>query len=133
MFQNILLIVAAVAVAWFLVRMLPGRQKPGIRAYRDATPVNPFSAVSVYPSPAGCQAVQAIKGKRFLSSEAPHLPLAACTAEKCHCVYHHHTDRRTGDGDRRGIGSGALSPGKTNRRLGDGRRKIDKDSDLSWV
>lgn len=133
MFQNILLIAIAGAVAWFLVRMFSGREKSATLVHKDATPAKPFAAVSIHPSPECCQAVQVTKGKRFLSREAPRLPLAECTANECRCVYRHHADRRSSNGDRRGLGFVALNPSSTNRRLGVGRREIDKDSNLTWV
>jgi hypothetical protein len=136
MFQNVLIIVFVGILAWFLVRLLPGRGSSGKRANKDATAARPFSAVSVFPAPTACEAARAIKGNRFLSVEAPLLPLPQCTAERCHCIYHHHADRRTGNGDRRALGSaGALLLGNTskNRRSSAGRRGIDKDGDLSWT
>ena len=62
---------------------------------------NPFHAVSIQPTAQGCAAAAAIKGVRFLSEEAPGLPLEECTAATCHCTYAHHVDRRRGNGDRR--------------------------------
>ena len=69
------------------------------RSGREAA--NPFHAVSIHPTVQGCAAAAAIKGKRFLSAEAPGLPLGECTAAICHCTYAHHVDRRRGNGDRR--------------------------------
>ena len=43
-----------------------------------------------------CRAAAAIAGQRFLSEEAPVLPLPDCdTPRECRCVYQHFTDRRT--------------------------------------
>lgn len=53
-----------------------------------------FHAVSVVPEPGCCEAVQKLAGQRFLSAEAPTLPLADCTAANCGCRYRHHADRR---------------------------------------
>ena len=129
MLTNILLVFIAGLIAWFLVRIFT-------RTGASSGPPKPrFSAVSVYSPSDRCQAASALKGIHFLSNEAPHLPLDGCTAAKCHCVYRHHADRRSGNGDRRGIVSGndfLLGRDIRNRRLGSGRREIDKDSDLSW-
>jgi hypothetical protein len=62
---------------------------------------DPFHAVSVVPAEGCCSAVNSIKFQRFLSDEAPGLPLADCAAEDCRCRYIHHTDRRSGARDRR--------------------------------
>jgi hypothetical protein len=54
-----------------------------------------WHAVSVVPKGAGCQAAHALRGTRFLSSEAPRLPLSQCTNPKsCICSYKHYEDRR---------------------------------------
>jgi hypothetical protein len=40
--------------------------------------------------------VDALEDARFLSDEAPSLPLAGCkTPQSCRCVYVHFNDRRT--------------------------------------
>ena len=41
-----------------------------------------------------CGAVRAIAEKRFLSSEAPILPLPDCDSDECRCVYKRFDDRR---------------------------------------
>jgi hypothetical protein len=62
---------------------------------------HPFHAVSIEPTPASCPAAASIKAQRFLSEEAPSLPLMKCDASKCECRYVHHADRRSGALDRR--------------------------------
>ena len=137
MFQNILLTVFAVLIVWFLARLFPRREKNITGAFRDSFPASPFCAVSVYPPPAGCQAAKTIKGKSFLSNEAPHLPLEGCTAARCHCVYQHHADRRTSNAARRELGAESyfLSQGwgNRNRRLLAGRRGRDIYGDFRWA
>ena len=63
---------------------------------RRYTVTNPFHAVSVLAGPAACQAARGCAGTRFLSTEAPPLPLPGCDAAACKCRYQHHTDRRSG-------------------------------------
>jgi len=63
---------------------------------RRYTLTNPFHAVSVQPGPSACQTARDCAEKRFLSAEAPTLPLAGCDATRCNCRYLHHQDRRTG-------------------------------------
>jgi hypothetical protein len=55
----------------------------------------PWHAVTLLSKGETCEAVRALRGVRFLSSEAPHLPLPQCTqARACTCSYRHHSDRR---------------------------------------
>lgn len=56
-----------------------------------------FHGVAIKASDAcQCKAVKALEGKRYLSDEAPSLPLAECDSPgACRCVYEHFNDRRT--------------------------------------
>jgi hypothetical protein len=74
-----------------------GRSKPAPQP--TAKPAaNPYHAVEIKPGTACCLAVQALAGKRHLSSEKPpKLPVQECTRmEACLCRYLHHPDRRVG-------------------------------------
>lgn len=54
-----------------------------------------WHAVAIKPKGECCDAVQARRATRFLSSDAPRLPLPECsTSDTCTCVYKHHADRR---------------------------------------
>jgi hypothetical protein len=54
-----------------------------------------WHAVAIRPKGDSCEAVQACRSARYLSKEAPRLPLAECTtSDTCTCVYKHHEDRR---------------------------------------
>jgi len=54
-----------------------------------------WHAVAIRPKGSTCEAVQACRSARYLSKEAPRLPLAECTSsDTCTCVYKHHPDRR---------------------------------------
>ena len=59
---------------------------------------NLFHGVAV-ETPRGdgvCRAAAAIVGNRYLSEDAPSLPLPDCDIPReCRCVYQHFTDRRT--------------------------------------
>lgn len=56
---------------------------------------NPWHAVSIVPGRVPCAAANAFRGRRFLSANAPHLPLLVCTRkDSCQCAYKHHDDRR---------------------------------------
>lgn len=55
----------------------------------------PWHAVSIAAAEPGCPEAEAMKGRRFLSNEAPRLPLPGCSQPwACRCVYRHHADRR---------------------------------------
>lgn len=58
--------------------------------------VNPHHAVAIRPGKDCCGEARALAGRRFLSGEAPDLPLRECTAKRCTCVYQHFDDRRSG-------------------------------------
>ena len=135
MFKSILLIAVAGGLAWLLLRLFPGRGKARTGMPGVSPKSHPYHAVSIHTGSSGCPPAKALKQKRFLSGEAPQLPLAECTSQKCHCVYQHHTDRRSGNGNRRAIGSAAVGMlrGDGERRRTSGRRKIDNNDDLSWV
>jgi len=61
----------------------------------------PFHAVSIHADTQCCAAVSAVEAQRFLSEDAPGLPLPLCDQETCRCKYQHHGDRRSGARDRR--------------------------------
>jgi hypothetical protein len=89
-----------------------------------------FRAVSIHAYGGRCLASQSVSGQRFLTSEAPTLPLEECTAEKCNCRYVHHADRRRGTRDRRTLSglleeSPVFSMGGHDRRITTGRRTKD--------
>ncbi len=54
-----------------------------------------YHAVSIKHSAAGCRAAKAVGNVRFLSNEAPLIPLPGCnTPKSCRCRYEHYPDRR---------------------------------------
>jgi hypothetical protein len=59
------------------------------------TPPSPWHAVSIVSSAACCPAAMGLLDSRFLSNEAPALPLESCSMRAhCRCSYQHHGDRR---------------------------------------
>lgn len=89
---------------------------------------NPHHAVEVVPGQHACPEARALRGRRFLSREAPVLPLAGCGSEQCTCRYEHHEDRRKGGRRARDLAvaidgySGEEQRDETRR----GRRKSDQ-------
>jgi hypothetical protein len=104
---------------------------PSRPASRPAAPSNAkrqpprgYHGVSLKPCKNACDAVQTIIGQRFLSSEAPALPLAGCDRQQCKCTYGHYSDRRDKEDRRTGWGTfGGFVPS-----LSEGNRR-DKGRD----
>jgi hypothetical protein len=67
---------------------------PPARVPRKAT--SPHHAVVVVPGRHACAEAYAVRNRRFLSREAPVLPLPGCGSAQCECRYEHHDDRRKG-------------------------------------
>jgi hypothetical protein len=88
----------------------------------------PWHAVSVLAGPLCCEAARALPTIRYLSREAPRLPLAHCSSPaSCSCSYKHYADRR-GQPRRKDDLSGlrrAPISGSIERRVLRGRREDD--------
>jgi len=86
-----------------------------------------WHAVTIVAKSGSCEAARAARNTRYLSAEAPRLPLAACSKpEACSCSYKHYADRRAET--RRADDGGALSRGtraSPERRMQPDRRKTD--------
>jgi hypothetical protein len=89
-----------------------------------------WHAVEILAPKTACPAARALKGKRFLSAEAPVLPLPQCSRSgACGCVYKKHTDRRADarrEEDDTGIRRFVMPA--DDRRKGRGGRKSDQGS-----
>ena len=88
-----------------------------------------YRAVEIRCPEDACEAAKAERGKRYLSSDAPTLPLSACDkGHRCACRYRHHEDRR-GKEDRRSAGPSATGRLDKERRNKRGRRAEDTVED----
>ncbi|MBT8085636.1 MAG: hypothetical protein HKN35_05050 [Woeseia sp.] len=118
------IVIIATAIAGLLLYARSRKREPStLRAIpRDAT--NAFHAVSVRPGLSSCAAARTVNGTRFLSAEAPQLPLPDCDETTCTCRFAHHNDRRAND-DRRSPfqTSAGITLTQTN---GERRRKTDR-------
>lgn len=88
-----------------------------------------FHCVETHHHGKCCEAVKALHGKRFLSAEAPILPIQGCDQAHCECDYVHHDDRRY-DNRRTDVGLQQAMYGQTGEvehrsKTGHGRRKTD--------
>jgi hypothetical protein len=114
-------ILAAGAAYWFTAR----RETP--RSARAAAPLplkagGRFGGVEIRTRGGACRAAHALQGRRFLSKDAPSLPLPDCTHVKCACTFSKLPDRRT---EGRRLDYGTLNASlflTTNRRTKRDRR-----------
>jgi hypothetical protein len=92
-----------------------------------AMPRSAWHAVSIVSSAACCPAAMGLLGSRFLSKEAPRLPLKHCSMNaECRCSYQHHDDRRTSSRRTPDLWSpGRGDYGGEERRRERGRRNTD--------
>jgi hypothetical protein len=61
----------------------------------DPRRTTPWHAVSIVTANSCCSAASSLRGVRFLSADAPRLPLSQCNFNvDCLCSYKHHSDRR---------------------------------------
>jgi hypothetical protein len=72
--------------------------------------------------------VRKLVGQRFLSREAPRLPLRDCDRPDCSCRYEHHEDRRRGPRRARemGVAIDGYEGEEQREKLRRGRRKGDR-------
>ncbi len=68
--------------------------QPRPRTARHHWVTNPWHAVSIVPNPQACGKARGLSRVRFLSKDAPSLPLEDCDARLCGCHYRHYEDRR---------------------------------------
>jgi len=109
------------------------RSTPASTPGRHIQLTNPWHAVSIATNKRCCQASIAAKSRRFLSGEAPRLPLEGCSQpKKCICVYKHFNDRRAGfrraaelDPSERPYARPATSSRSQELRRSKGRRAAD--------
>lgn len=88
-------------------------------------PASKWHGVTIVLQTSSCAAAAMCRNTRYLSREAPRLPMSSCPhPELCECTYKHFEDRRTGT--RRGVdcGNGGAKPG-AERRKSRGRRARD--------
>lgn len=106
-----------------LLETKPDRKDPTEHRVRRR-PSQRWHAVTIVACAGACAAVHGCKGKRYLSLDAPRLPLEQCDAARCDCKYRHYADRRAAP--RRAQEKGAPEKRVTeNRRESRGRRVTD--------
>lgn len=92
----LVMLVAAAVLGW---RYSARQKKLHTAPVSRQRPPKTYHCVEVRKGSPACKAVLDLGDTRFLSEEAPSLPLSGCTMEKCTCSFIHYDDRR--DDDRR--------------------------------
>jgi hypothetical protein len=87
------------SISKFIRSLLPGQaSRPplpqALKIPRHHWVTNPWHAVSIVSSAPACHQARSLARMRFLSSQAPPLPLEGCERRQCSCHYRHHQDRR---------------------------------------
>jgi len=93
-------LLALVALAWRFLR--PGKKpapKPIVSGRPTRRPRHYYGVV-FRPGPTACRFANALREQRFLSEEAPRLPISGCDSSRCECLLIP-TDDRRGSRDRR--------------------------------
>lgn len=91
-----LLVMAVVCGVGFCLRRRHARTETAA-CIADVFDTRKYHCVVITYSNDACEAVRRLEGQRFLSAEAPRLPLQGCGAESCPCRYVHYNDRREED------------------------------------
>lgn len=93
------LLMLGTALGWsvYTRNAMAGMRRSSLTGRQQSEPgsVKPsFRAVAVNPGDCACANARKLSGQRFLSREAPILPLRDCGNVRCKCTYLHHADRR---------------------------------------
>ena len=93
LFALIAALAALAAAGYWLISRRPAASKnpPPPRAKEGGR----FGGVQIRPRLGACRAAQLLQGHRFLSKDAPTLPLRECSAARCSCTFSKLPDRRT--------------------------------------
>ena len=86
----------------------------------------PWHAVRVVAGDLACTAVAKLENARFLSTQAPQLPLHDCShPSRCKCTYRHFSDRRAAPRRWRDRTGFPVPRSEEERRKNRGRRRTD--------
>jgi hypothetical protein len=86
---------------------------------------NPWHAVAIVPGQRACQAARAAGHTRYLSADAPPLPLLHCNTRSCTCHYRHYQDRRRSPRRAADVAASRFNWTGRERRAAPGRRSTD--------
>jgi len=129
----LLLVVLVGAYFWLRQREAATPQQPPEKRRLEQTP-SEYHAVSIRFDAGACTAAQALDGQRFLSAEAPRLPLTECDVPECSCRFVHHADRRGKDDRRSPFAPGGISAasGRYEQERREGRERRHDPDDIDF-
>src|SRR4030067_3089782 len=93
MAQAVVLILIAVAAAFWWHRMTK-RQKPQVSLASKKGNRSNYHCVEVHCENVACYSAKRLGTIRFLSEEAPSLPVPGCNVQTSTCIYVHYDNRR---------------------------------------
>jgi hypothetical protein len=116
-------------VAWLIIRTRQQSTSAKPNPVRPASmESSEYHAVSIKFKDKACDAAKAMAGQRFLSAEAPILPLPECDVAECNCHFSHYKDRRARN-DRRSPFASSISMDTTGRFTVEQRERKDRRHD----
>ncbi len=123
-------------VGWLFIRRRQSKETAAVKPRgRAPTSKKSYHAVSIKFEPRACMAAKSMEGQRFLSGEAPRLPLPECDVTECQCHFAHHEDRRVNK-DRRNVFDASGHSSTTGKfeqeRRGTRDRRHDDDDDFIY-
>lgn len=110
----------------------PISEYPPVAELQNLSIKSNFHSVEIVNDAMDCTRANSLQGQRYLSAQAPTLPLKGCNSSPCRCRYVHHADRRKFDEERRiqfGVSHELYGTfGEQNRRNSkrSGRRQYDQ-------
>ncbi len=133
---TLIVMVLVLLVGWLFIRRRQSKKTVVVKPRRRApTRKKSYHAVSIKFDSRACMAAKTMEGQRFLSSEAPRLPLPDCDVTECLCHFAHYKDRRVNK-DRRNVFSASGHSSATGRheqeRRGLKDRRHDDDDDFIY-
>ena len=129
--MDIALLIVLIAISRLIyIQLWPSSQPTTVRrSAKNGFAVPSYRSVSIVCGSGACESAKALSEKRFLSSEAPMIPLPDCNSSTCTCKYVHYQDRRKQSRDRRApaaLGTELFTRTKREeRRSESGRRRSD--------
>lgn len=124
MYALLILAIAIAGLAYFFWRRHAKQQAQASLAQAHARrEKNRFHCVEIRSRGGACAQVKQHAGIRYLSAEAPRLPLDGCFSARCDCRYVHHNDRRRDD---RRLDFGSMTNTVTAGLTGERRRIPDR-------
>ena len=111
-------------------RLKKNRLSKNIGQTKNVGNISPYHCIEVDMPFDACEEALKLHGMRFLSAEAPILPLPGCK-QHCTCKFKHYNDRRHGDRRDTYSQSGIHFRGERNCRLSDRRHGVHSHASIS--